>query len=75
MEKKEKKDFFDFICETPIRCFLFLFIGSYLIWWLILDGPAKWDKYFSEKMKSKKEVPIILKDPLKRVDEEILPLK
>jgi len=61
--KGEKKDVFDFICETPLRCFLTIFVGSYLLWWLILDGPAKWDAYFKDKKVNLKDAPVLLKDP------------
>ena len=59
----EEKDLFDSICATPLRCFLVIFGGTYLLWWLVLDGPAKWDKKF-EDIKNKKELPVFIDNPL-----------
>lgn len=53
---------FDFFCETPLRCFIFIFVGSYMLWWLVLDGPAKWDAYFAGKINAGDEYPIFLQE-------------
>jgi hypothetical protein len=62
--KPEEEFWFDIFCETPLRCFLSIFVGSYLLWWLVLDGPAKWDAYFEQEINTKGK-PFFLKDPIK----------
>ena len=61
---KDEKDLFDTICSGPIVCFLIIFVGSYLLWWLVLDGPEKWDRYFEGRKPGIKDAPVFLKDPL-----------
>ena len=54
----------DKICNSILKCFLVIFVGSYLIWWLVLDGPKKWDQKFGHEIKGK-ELPILLDNPFK----------
>ena len=63
--KPETSEWFDIFCETPLRCFFTIFVGSYLLWWLVLDGPAKWDAYFQNKLNEDRGRPYLLKDPIK----------
>ena len=55
----EKEDGFDrafgAFCSSPLKCILTMFVLTYLIWWLLLDGPAKWDKKFQGEIKNKKQ--------------------
>lgn len=46
-----------------MKCFIFVFGGTYLLWWLVLDGPAKWDNYFEDKINQDKPMPVFLEDP------------
>ncbi len=64
--KEEKSGGWDVICGTALRCFLVIFGGTYLLWWLVLDGPAKWDKKFNQEIKGKK-LPVFLEDPLNKL--------
>ena len=67
---KDEKEIFDIVCKTPLRCVLFVFGGTYLLWWLVLDGPAKWDAKFKgkfENIKKEKTLPVFIKDPLEDV--------
>lgn len=63
-------DFFDRVCTTPLRCFLFIFISTYLLWWLVLGGPEKWDNYFGEKIQNNKELPIFIESPFNNLGKE-----
>ena len=59
----------DKICETMTRCLIVIFGGTYLLWWLVLDGPAKWDAKFHHEFEGKK-LPLFIKDPIKEIGVE-----
>jgi len=63
MKDEKSSDGFDVLCGTPLKCFLVIFGGTYMLWWLVLDGPAKWDEKFNQELRGK-DLPVFMKDPL-----------